>query len=342
MRIVFIGSTRRGYLTLEALAERAAAGAHELVGVVSLAQFPNETDRFEGQIAALAAAHDVPLVETQWMKDRDYRALILDEWQADLAVLVGVRILLPDEVWTAVPRGCWTVHDSPLPAYRGFAPMNWAILNGEAEAAVTLFVLSEEMDAGDVIARASVPIGPRDDAPTVYRGVCDATVRVIVESLALEAAGGAPRTPQDDTDATYGCARITDDGWLDWRQDTAALDRQIRALAPPWPCASTTWRGRTLLVHRAEPAPTPRRWVGRVPGRIVGRDADAGWVDVLTGDGTLRLHTVQRPGKAPRAAASLIKSVRASLGSTPWQQQSRIEALEAEVKRLAALLEPEG
>jgi methionyl-tRNA formyltransferase len=146
MRVAFIGSTKRGYETLKALLENGA----DVVGVVSLAQHAHESERFEDAFADLTTQYDVPRIDTKWMKDRDYAALLADEWQVDVAFIVGCRVLIPREVYESPRLGSLAVHDSLLPEYRGFAPLNWAILNGEDHTGVTLFYLSEAMDDGDL------------------------------------------------------------------------------------------------------------------------------------------------------------------------------------------------
>ena len=144
-----------------------------------------------GAIADLTAQYHVPCIETQWMKDRDYAALLADEWQADVAFIVGCRVLISRAVYEAPRLGSLAVHDSLLPEYRGFAPLNWAILNGEDHTGVTLFYLSEAMDDGDIVLQQSVPIGPDETAPQVYAKVCQATIDVVLDGHARLLAGDA-------------------------------------------------------------------------------------------------------------------------------------------------------
>jgi methionyl-tRNA formyltransferase len=329
MRVVFIGSTKRGYETLKALLE---AGA-DVVGVVSLAQHAHETGRFEGAITDLTAQYHVPCIETQWMKDRDYAALLVDEWQADVAFIVGCRVLIPRAVYEAPRLGSLAVHDSLLPEYRGFAPLNWAILNGEDHTGVTLFYLSEAMDDGDIVLQQAVPIGPDETAPMVYEKVCQATVDVVLDGHARLVSGNAPRIPQVDGVGSYTCSRTPLDGCIDWARSTTETYDLIRALTQPYPGAYTHYKGRKLLVWAAEPAP-PVNYVGRIPGRVVGLSSAEGWVDVLTTDGILRLTSVQLEGGEPTAPASVIRSVRASLGLNPVELLERIQELEARLKVL--------
>jgi methionyl-tRNA formyltransferase len=310
MKVLFIGSTKRGYLALKALAE---AGA-DIVGVISLRQDEHETERCEGPFAQLAAELGAPLHETKWMNDRDYVDLIRNHWQPDIAFVVGCRLRLPREIYTAPPAGTLAVHDSCLPQYRGFAPLNWAILNGADHTGVTLFYVTDAIDGGNIVADERVPIGPDDTAAEVYERVCAATATLLREAYPLLAAGRAPRQSQDDAQATYTCPRVPADGLIDWSAGTIPIYNQVRALTRPYPGAFTYLGTQRLTVWRAVPVRSPPRYVGRIPGRVVALERSGGTVDVLTGDGVLRLHEVQLAGGDPEPAAAVIRSIRATLG----------------------------
>lgn len=327
MRVVLIGSTKRGYLTLQALLENGA----NVVGVVSLAQHAHETERYETAFQELTGHHQVPCVETQWMKEHDYAALLRDTWQADVAFIVGCRVLIPPAVYQAPRLGSLAVHDSLLPEYRGFAPLNWAILNGEDHTGVTLFYLSEAMDEGDIVLQQAVPIGPDETAPQVYEKVCQATLAVVLEGHARLMSGTAPRIPQPPASGNYTCSRTPLDGCIDWQQPTKIIYDLVRALTRPYPGAYTHFQGRKLLVWAAQPGASVN-YIGRIPGRVVGFSTDQGWVDVLTGDGVLRLTCVQAEEGEPVPPASLIRSVRASLGLHPVELLQRLQELEARLK----------
>ena len=327
MRVAFIGSTKRGYETIKALLE---AGA-DVVGVVSLAQHAHETERYEPAFRDLTAQYNVPCIDTKWMKDRDYAALLAEEWQADVAFIVGCRVLIPQAVYEAPHLGSLAVHDSLLPEYRGFAPLNWTILNGEDHTGVTLFYLSEAMDDGDIVLQQAVPIGQNETAPQVYEKVCQATVDVVLDGHARLLAGNAPRIPQAAGAGSYTCSRTPLDGCIDWTRSTAEIYNLIRALTQPYPGAYTYYKGRKLLLWAAEAAP-PVNYVGRIPGRVIGLSVKEGWVDVLTGDGILRLTQVQLEDEEPVVPASVIKSVRVSLGLHPVELLERIRELEARLK----------
>jgi len=331
MRVLFIGGTKRGYLALQALAD---AGAH-IVGVISLRQDDHETERYEEPMRALAERLQAPLCETRRMNERDYAALIRDEWRPDVAFVVGCRILLPAEVYTAPPGGTFAVHDSCLPECRGFAPLNWSVLTGADHTGVTLFQVTEETDAGDILAQERIPIGPDETAPEVYERVCAATADLLRTTYPQLAAGTLPRRAQDASAATYTCRRTPADGLIDWHADTTRIYNQVRALTRPYPGAFSYCDGRKLTIWQATPVQPPPRYVGRIPGRVVGIDKPGGTVDVLTGDGVLRLGEIQFEGDNAVPAATAIRSVRATLGVGVDDLLRRIAKLEERVARLA-------
>jgi methionyl-tRNA formyltransferase len=323
MKVLFIGSMKRGYLALKALV---AAGA-DLAGVISLRQDEHETERFEGPIAQLASELHVPLCETKWLNDRDYADIIRNHWRPDIGVVVGCRLRLPREIYTAPPAGTLAVHDSCLPEYRGFAPLNWAILNGVDHTGVTLFYVTDGVDAGDIVAEQRIPIGPDETAAGVYERVCEATATLLRDTYPLLAAGRAPRRTQDPAQASYTCPRVPADGLIDWNAGTIQIYNQVRALTRPYPGAFTYSGMQRLTIWRAVPVAAAPRYVGRIPGRVSAIDRGRGTVDVLTGDGVLRLHEVQLDDGNPQPAAAVIRSIRATLGVRIAELMERIAEL---------------
>jgi methionyl-tRNA formyltransferase len=229
----------------------------------------------------------------------------------DCVVVSSFDRILPAPLLEACPF--LNVHYSPLPRYRGRANVNWAVINGEPEAAISLHELVPDLDAGGLLYQERVPIGARTTTTELYAALNLIQQRELGAAVTRLLAGDRGQV-QDPAEATYGCTRLPDDGELDWAASTAALDRLVRGLT--WPAQGAfTFHGLTRLwVDRAEPAPAPARWVGRVPGRVVRRAPDDGWVDVLTGDGVLRLHEVRVEDDAAIPAAKALRSVRATLG----------------------------
>jgi methionyl-tRNA formyltransferase len=222
------------------------------------------------------------------------------------------------------------VHYAPLPEGRGRATVNWAIINRRPYTAITLHVLVAELDAGPIIFQQLVAIRPHDTVTDLYSRL-NQLQRLLLGPAVERHLDGDPGVAQNDTAATYACTRVPADGEIDWERPTADVYALVRALADPFPGAFTYLDARPLRVWRAAPCPDTRRWTGRVPGRVVGRSEAEGWVDVLTGDGALRLHIVQREGAPQTHAAEVIGSVRSTLGLRTADLLDRLRALEQHV-----------
>lgn len=226
------------------------------------------------------------------------------------------------------------VHFAPLPRYRGRANVNWMIINGEPAAVVTVHVIQPGLDAGGVLVQAGVSIGPRDTVGDVYSRLNDLQREVLADAL-HDHLDGDPGVAQDEAAATYGCTRLPEDGEIDWAAPTAVIDRLVRAVTAPYPGAFTYLGLQVLTVWAAVPVVDPPSYEGRVPGRVVRVDRRSGTVDVLTGDGVLRLERMAVEGGPERAAAELVSSVRATLGLRTVDLVRRIHDLEARLDRLS-------
>ncbi len=319
----------RGYRSLKALID----AGFEIAGVISLQQDEHEANRYEGPIQQLAAERGIPHHLTKWMKDRDYAQWIRDELRPDIGFIIGCRILIPASIYTIPPMGTLAVHDSFLPEYRGFAPLNWAILNGEDSGGVTLFYLDEKMDGGDIVMQKRVPITPTEDAPAVYEKICDATLDVLLEAAAALTGGTAPRIPQNYSAGSFTCSRTPLDGEIDWSRTTREIYNKVRALAWPYPGAFTFYNNRKLFVWKAVPVTPAPCYAGRIPGRVIGFSKESGTVDVLTGDGVLRIGEVQLAAGEKSPAAEVIKSIRTTLGLHAADLLAQIEALEQALRK---------
>jgi len=220
----------------------------------------------------------------------------------DLIFSFYYRALIPTQVLELAARGAFNMHGSLLPKYRGRAPVNWAILNGESETGATLHEMTAKPDAGPIVDRSQVPILPDDTALQVYDKVTVAAEQVLWRSLPAIVAGTAPRWLNDTARGSYFGARTPEDGRIDWSRPAEQVHNLIRALAPPYPGAFTEVAGRRLILAGARRAPAPsgplsRRRLGLqlIDGRIVG----------VCGDGNL-IHVRQVVAEAtPLDAASL-------------------------------------
>jgi methionyl-tRNA formyltransferase len=226
------------------------------------------------------------------------------------------------------------VHYAPLPRYRGRAPVNWAIINGETETAITIHVVSPQLDAGNILYRAAVEIGPDDTAGDILVALDEILRKELGDTIARYLNGYTGK-PQDDSLGTYGCSRTPDDGEIDWSRSTEQIYSQIRALWPPWPHAFTYIGNSRISVVQAVPVSDAQHFDGRIPGRIVRVSRSAGFVDVLTGDGVLRIYKVAKGTGPLLPASAIITSTRQTLGLRTVDLIARIEELEKRLDMLS-------
>lgn len=224
----------------------------------------------------------------------------------DLILVIGWTRLLAKELLTMPRLGAIGFHASLLPRYRGRAPVNWAIINGERETGNTMFFLDEGVDTGDVIAQRAIRISEEDDCATLYEKVAVSATEMLRENLPLLKEGRAPRHPQDHSLATVMPRRRPEDGRIDWRRSTRELYDWVRALTHPYPGAFTDIGGRRLHVWRARcGAIGESNSSVRHPGRIHGVTEDS--LVVETGDGLLELTGIQWAGQGEKPDSDLVE-----------------------------------
>ncbi|WP_034592130.1 methionyl-tRNA formyltransferase [Hamadaea tsunoensis] len=284
-------------------------------------------------VVGLLRPGDDTVVETARKLDIPVRAetsvaalkSFVDELAPDAVVVSSYDRILPAEVLEGRPFV--NVHYAPLPRYRGRATVNWALINGEPSATISVHCLVPGLDAGGILFAQDVPIGPRDTVTELYDRL-NAVQETALGDAVLRRIAGDTGVEQDENLATYACTRLPADGEIDWSGPTVAADRLVRALTAPFPGAYTYLGLEQLVVDRAEPRDDAPVFDGRIPGRVVGRSAAGGWVDVLTGDGVLRLHEVRLRGERHRAG-DLIRSVKVTLGLRQADLLAKIAELEA-------------
>jgi methionyl-tRNA formyltransferase len=282
------------------------------------------------EVATRARVLGVPILEDASLAGVD-RAVA--ELQPDCVVVSSYNRIIPPR--TLAQSRFVNVHYAPLPRYRGRATVNWAIINGEAEAAISIHAIEPQLDAGGILYLHEIGIGPDDTVADVYTKLNE------VQRLALGATvarylTGYRGERQDDGGATYGCTRVPADGEIDWSQPTERIYALVRALGGPYPPSFTYLGMQRIAVIRASPVREGPRYVGRIPGRVVSVDHARGHVDVLTGDGSLRVHEVAIDDSEPMLASKFISSTRQTLGLRVSDLVARIEALEAQLDRLLA------
>jgi len=290
LRLAFMGSPAFAVPTLRALHD----AGHEVAAVYS--QPPRPAGR--GRAMTPSPVHDaalslgLPVRTPARLRHGAAEHAAFAALDLDAAVVAAYGLILPPAMLAAPRRGCLNIHASLLPRWRGAAPIQAAVLAGDAETGVTLMQMDAGLDTGAMLLKGRVPIGPRTTAADLHDALA-----ALGADLALQALRDPPApSPQPAEGATYAPKLTRDSGRLDWTQTAAQLGRQVRAFTP-WPGAWTVLDTETLKVLRAEPAPG-----AGPPGTVL----DSGLL-VGCGEGALRLLRVQRPGRAPMEAGALLR-----------------------------------
>lgn len=303
-RIVFMGTPEFACPTLAAL----LAGPDHVVGVVC------QPDRPRGRglavtappVKTLALAHGVPVLQPTKVRTPDFfealRAL-----DPDLVVVAAYGRILPRAILELPPRGCVNVHASILPRHRGAAPIQHAILAGDAETGITIMAMSEEMDAGDTYLVRRTPIAPDDTGGTLTERLSRLGAESLMDALAGLAAGTLRPVPQPTEGITFAPRIEREHTRLDWRRPAAELARTVRAFAPA-PAAFTTLDGETLKVFAAEARPARGE-----PGRVL--EAGARGIVVAAGGDALALLEIQPQAKRRMPAAAFVAGRRLPPGT---------------------------
>jgi methionyl-tRNA formyltransferase len=266
MRVVVFGYQTWGYRTLEAL----LASEHEVVLAVT---HPASAHAYESiwsdSVADLAQANGIPVVVRN-RPDEDVVAAVKDA-DPDIIVANNWRTWIPPHIFDLPRHGTLNVHDSLLPAYAGFAPVIWALINGEPEVGVTAHLMNETLDAGDIVLQRAVAVGPADTATDLFHRTVDLIGPIVVDALAAIAAGRRDFVAQDPRRASFFHKRSIEDSRIDFCWPAADLERLVRAQSDPYPNAFC-YHGATRL--RVVSAAVSAGRYGGTPGRIFIKEGD--------------------------------------------------------------------
>jgi len=247
MRIVFMGTPESAVPSLQRLLD----DGHEIVAVWTQPDKPAGRGKqlHQSPVKVFALQHDLTIHQPAKIKAPEAKDLFASD-KADAAVVVAYGKILPTEFLSAYQHGCINVHFSLLPKYRGAAPVNWAIVNGETETGVTTMRIVEALDAGPILLQSGATIGKHETAPEVLLRLAEMGAALISETLrnldAIE-----PRA-QLDADATFAPILKRENGLIDWSMDAFAIERRVRGFQP-WPNAYTVLDSRRLIIWRATP-----------------------------------------------------------------------------------------
>ncbi len=298
MRLAFMGTPDFSVAPLRALVR----AGHDVVAVYS--QPPRPAGR--GQAVRLSPVHaaaealGIPVrtparlrrQEAEWA---DFAALDLDA-----AVVAAYGLILPQPMLEAPRLGCLNIHASLLPRWRGAAPIQAAILAGDAQSGVTIMQMDEGLDTGAMLLTGTVPITAETTASTLHDALSEMGADLVLRTLAERPAPQA----QPEAGACYAPKLSREDGRLHWADDASALDRRVRALNP-WPGTFTSWAGETLKILAAQPVAGDG-----VPGTVVDER-----LTVAAGTGALRITRLQAPGRAAMSAEAFLNGRRIAAGT---------------------------
>ena len=292
LRIVYMGTPDFAVEALRCLVE----GGYNVVGVITMPDKPAGRGHKlqESPVKQYAKMHGLPILQPEKLKDEDFLAQ-LRAWQADLQIVVAFR-MLPEVVW-AMPRlGTFNLHASLLPQYRGAAPINWAVINGDTETGVTTFFLKHEIDTGEVIRQERVPIADTDDAGTVHDRLMRLGGRVVTETVDAILDGTATSIPQEQmtvSEPLRPAPKIFKDTCrIDWSRPVKEVYDFVRGLS-------------TLKVFETEKLPGAH-------GKAIGTVLTDGktYLRVAAADGLVGIRALQLPGKKRLRVDELLRGFR--------------------------------
>src|SRR6266496_217392 len=296
MRIVFMGTPESAVPSLRRLLD----DGHEIAAVWTQPDKPAGRGKrlHQSAIKHFALEHNLTIHQPAKIKTQEAKDLFTSH-NADAAVVVAYGKILPSEFLNAYKQGCINVHFSLLPKYRGAAPVNWVIVNGETETGVTSMRIVEELDAGPILLQSGAKIGEHETAPELLMRLAEMGPQVLSETL-RNLDGIEPR-PQRDDDATFAPILKRENGLIDWSMDAFAIERRVRGFQP-WPNAYSSLEARRLIIWRATPEQID---LSITPGQVVEARSDR--FVVSCGHSTLlRIAELQPEGGRRMSARDLI------------------------------------
>lgn len=306
MRVIFMGTPDFSVGTLEALVE----AGHEVCLVVTQPDKPRGRGK-EMQytpVKEAALSHGIPVYQPRRVKEAE----CVDElrkYQADVIVVVAFGQILPKEILELTPYGCINVHASLLPKYRGAAPIQWAVLDGEEVTGVTTMQMDEGLDTGDMILRREIPILATETGESLHDKLAAAGAALCVETLEALEDGTAVFEHQGETPTKYAKMLTKELGHIQWEKSACEIERLIRGLNS-WPSAYTEWNGKVMKLWQADVLETDEQ---SVPGTITRVEKDAFWVQ--TGSGQLVVRELQIPGKKRMNADAFLRGYHLEVGT---------------------------
>ena len=302
MRIVFMGTPDFSVPALKALVE----AGHQVIAVVTQPDKPKGRGK-EVQMTPVkiqAMEYGIPVYQPAKVREASF-VEVLQGMEADVYVVIAFGQLLPKAVLELPKYGCINIHASLLPKYRGAAPIQWCVIDGERETGITTMMMDVGLDTGDMLEQTVIPIEEKETGGSLHDKLSLAGGALILSTLKKLEEGTLVRTPQTDEGTCYAKMLTKSLGDIDWNQSAVSIERLIRGLNP-WPSAYTLWNGKTIKIWSAD-VTTGREAAaflsesgvpsetGITPGTVVCSDKHS--LVVCTGDGLLSVRELQMEGK---------------------------------------------
>jgi len=303
MRIIFMGTPEFACPTLRTLIER----GENVVAVVT------QPDRPKGRgqqtlpppVKVVAEGHGIPVLQPVKVRlpesIEQIRAL-----EPDLIVVVAFGQILPKALLEIPKHGCINVHASLLPRYRGAAPLNWCIINGETETGVTTMMMDVGLDTGDMLLKSATPIDPDEDTQSLHDRMSRLGAELLAQTLDRLKAGELVPEKQDDSLTCYAAMMKKEDGLIDWTRSAQQIKNQVRGMTP-WPGAFSFLDDKLLKVYKVQTASG-----SGAPGEVVAAGRDG--IEVACGEGSLLIRELQLEGKKRMAAGDFLAGYKVQPG----------------------------
>lgn len=299
MRILFMGTPDFAVPSLRALVE----AGHTLCGAFTQPDKPKNRGMklLPTPVKEFCLAHNIPVFQPTKLRDGTALAQIR-ALAPELIVVAAYGRILPEEILDYPAKGCINVHSSLLPKYRGAAPINWAMLNGDRETGVTIMHMAAELDAGDIISQASTPIDPDETVESLHDRLAVLGAELLVKTVEQIGAGTAQRTPQDAARVTYAPMLSRELSPMDWSKPARALHDQVRGLIP-WPAAVAELGGVRCKIFSTAVCGDQ---TSAAPGTVV-QASKKGLKIACGGETVLEILELQPDGKKRMAASAFLQ-----------------------------------
>ena len=304
MKIIYMGTPDFAVAPLEAILK----AGHEVTAVVT------QPDRQKGRgrevqyspVKECALSYGIPVLQPLKIKEKD-AVEELRKYPADIFVVAGFGQPLSEEILNMPRLGCINIHASLLPAYRGAAPIQWCVINGEEKTGVTIMQMAKGMDTGDILLQKEVVLDEKETGGSLF----DRLMELIVEVLPKIEAGELTPVVQKEELATYAGKITKDMGNIDFAKSAVTIERLIRGLNP-WPSAFTHYKGKILKIWEADVVSECANAENPVPGTVIAMDKES--FTLATGEGALRIRSLQPEGKKRMSCAEFMRGYEVKVG----------------------------